>query len=729
MSFTLLTVCLSPLRSTLLAIILAIPASAAPIFQRDLQGQAVRILLYGMTTTGKPRAWSNPHDESKHYWIGDNLGQIRLTYADGTEQIYPLILGESIWWGDLFRDYPNPFPTDAVLRHALADALRLSPAAPVADGRYLAVIEPKSAPLRRLSLEANPAKQGNPVIDQIELQRESVPLATQPRLSGQPVPLLPAGSDRTEADRHLDELRTALYSSELNYQGHVPAVTPAGYRGPTVTFKGAISAEILTNVFSANLADIAAKIEPDGTFHTSTKGATSWGSYNGFGTFRPNDGKYFHQAFARDLGRELQELTELGYLDEARRCAAFCFRVSRIWGDEPHHWGQVINRAGKGGSYENDGHGLISVYIYKLWQRLPDRDVWLRQNWTDVKAAGDWIDWQFTHPELSGATDVLRTTGEAAGGPRSSGNSIYADAVCRNALLGFAVMADSIGDHGTANRWRARAAKMTEGMTHHYLVKDPAYGSVWTEVQAGWCYQSTPLGPLILNADTQGFVPEDSLSLWREASLHAYHRVTAHYQPFGFYGAAMGYGQGFVTESALLLDQMRDATKMVDWTAREIWDPRFGTFITPEGCEIDPTGTYWYRIGDLGNGVQEGEIQKVLRLIIGVDDADSAHPRLCPRLPLNWTEIRIDHYPMLVAGTLARVSYHLKRSAVGMTFEVSADRDIGKIPIRLGPVSLSELGDRPAELSGDSQWVRFDLPVGTIPQSVALSERDMNDTR
>ena len=52
----------------------------------------------------------------------------------------------------------------------------------------------------------------------------------------------------------------------------------------------------------------------------------------------------------------------------------------------------------------------------------------------------------------------------------------------------------------------------------------------------------------------------------------------------------MGYGQRFVTQSALLLDRMHDATQMLDWTAKEIYDPRIGSFIVPEAVQIDPTG-------------------------------------------------------------------------------------------------------------------------------------------
>jgi hypothetical protein len=57
------------------------------------------------------------------------------------------------------------------------------------------------------------------------------------------------------------------------------------------------------------------------------------------------------------------------------------------------------------------------MFIYKHWLRVPDRDAWLHAHWADVKAAGDWIPWQFDHAQITGAADgVLYTTGESAGG-------------------------------------------------------------------------------------------------------------------------------------------------------------------------------------------------------------------------------------------------------------------------------------------------------------------------
>ncbi len=101
---------------------------------------------------------------------------------------------------------------------------------------------------------------------------------------------------------------------------------------------------------------------------------------------------------------------------------------------------------------------------------------------------------------------------------------------------------------------------------------------------------------------------------------------------------------------------------MMNWTARQIYDPRFGSYIVPEGCQIDPTGKFWYRMGDLGNGVQEAEIVKALRIMIGVDDTRPDRLRFFPRMPYGWSKIVVEKYPILFehSGKMETAFIHYK---------------------------------------------------------------------
>ncbi|HXC36166.1 MAG TPA: hypothetical protein VNV43_09850 [Candidatus Acidoferrales bacterium] len=729
--------------------------------QVDVGSVVKRIFILGMTEKANLFCWASPMDHSVRFFIGDRLAEIRLNYADGTTDVFPLVLGEGVWWGKPFFNFPAPFPTDARLRKALASALRLYPPAPVPDGNYVAVIEPKQIPLRSITFANTTDKQGTLVVSGVTVESADTNAFVEgAELSPGPIPpafrkfieeksLRPSGKDERQSQRRLNALRLALYTSDANFHRDVAQDIPVNYRGPIVTLKGDVYADILQNAFYTNVQDMSDKVDRAGMYHTSTLGAPSWGGYNGFGTFRKNCGTYYGTSWCRDMGRSLQELTELGYTNAAARCADYCLRMAKLWEQDPSlkiqgtvmppHWGRVANKPAVDACFENDGHGLITMFLFTLWQRLPDRDQWLRARWPDVKASGDWILWEFAHPKISGAAHgVLYTTSECSTG---KGYSVYADAICMDALDALAQMADSIGQTDCAAEWCERAQEMQKAISTQYVAASQKYGRQWTLRYAGWPNSSTVLGPLIFLADYQGFAPQDDNPAWRPLNEASYQRLIDTFQPFGFYGQAMGYGQGFVSQAALLLDRMHDATRILDWTAKEIYDPQFGSFIVPEGVQIDLTGRYWYHTGDLGNGVQEAENVKSLRLVIGVDDTHPDRIQFYPRMPYDWNEIAVDRYPVLIEQSgkmeLTRMNYLLVRSGRKMKLNIASDDDLGPVVMRLGPfekppkpsnVIVNDI--RPAnatvKYSGDSWWAEFTMPVGPVSsrqgQRVALPQ-------
>lgn len=732
-------------------------APAGGALEVNVGAEAKKIFLLGMTETQRPQAWSAATSYKSRYFLGDNLGAIRLHYADGSTQDFPLILGESVWWGLPFYQTREPFPADATLRRAFEQALHLYPAGSADDGNYVAVIVPKASPLGSIEIMGSPAKSGSVAISGITV--ESAPGTSIPGSTAIPPgdfsaqfsqfmqqkSLRTGGVTENGSGPQLDDLKRALYTTDAELKHPIPAQVPKDYSGPQVTFKGTPYVSALQNAFYANVQDMLDKVDADGTYHTSTLGALSWAgvpsSAGGeFGTYRSGVGLYYKDAWSRDLGRSLQELTELGFLNKATAAADFALLSSRSWTENPTltyhgsplpaHWSRVINRPDFAAPLENDGHGLISLFIYKLWQRTPHHDAWLRAHWTDVKAAGDWIPWQFDHPQISGAANgVLYTTGESAAG---KGHSVYPDAVCMEALFGLAKMADSIGETQSGTLWRDTAEKMRKAISSQYIVDDPKYGPVWTLQNAGWPNQSTVLGPLIFTADYYGLEPGQLYPAWRQADTAAYQRLIDTYKPFGFYGWAMGYGQGFVTQSALLLDRMKDASQMLNWTAREVYDVHIHSFVVPEGAQVDPTGRFIYRTGDQGNGVQEAEIVKAFRILIGVDDNQPQSLKIVPRLPYGWTEMAVSKYPALVERQgktqMALLHYDLHRVAGRMDLNISADRDLGPVAMRLGPFeNKPEASDvvvngnypiQPSmEQSGDSWWVSFTAPVGPASSS------------
>ena len=128
----------------------------------------------------------------------------------------------------------------------------------------------------------------------------------------------------------------------------------------------------------------------------------------------------------------------------------------------------------------------------------------------------------------------------------------------------------------------------------------------------------------------------------------AYQRLIDTYRPFGFYGWAMGYGQGFVTQAALLLDRMKDVTPMLHWTARETHDAEIHSFVVPEGVRSRPTAVTFSAPAIRATACRKPRSSKLFRLLIGVDDNHPERLRIMPRLPYSWTEIAVSRYPALV---------------------------------------------------------------------------------
>jgi hypothetical protein len=211
--------------------------------------KAKRILFFGMVHSGNPRAWADPNNRSVRYFIGDELGKIHLNYADGSYEAYPLILGESIWFGQLFFLNPNPFPSDPELRRSLAASLRLYPPAPVPGGKYVASIVPRPVPIRSITVEDSPSKKGAPVISGITLELEdgySIPGSMSlPFRGASPefaqvvgtTALSPLEMDAQPLTQpRLEALRRALYTSDEQFQGSVAQHIPAYFTGPKVSF-------------------------------------------------------------------------------------------------------------------------------------------------------------------------------------------------------------------------------------------------------------------------------------------------------------------------------------------------------------------------------------------------------------------------------------------------------------------------------------------------------------
>jgi hypothetical protein len=730
---------------------------------------ADRIYICGLVNSfdqGCP-CWGPANAVDQRLFLGDDIGSMVLRYADGAEDVVPLRLGYTAWWWDpiVGQGAREPFASDPRGKKLLDAALHLAPTGGAQAAAYLLPLRPRPGrALRSIILRDNPAKAGYPYVSAITI--ESAQATGLPALPyDRPSPEQSAWMERNaidaaspwppQAEAALQALRAYLYTGPADFHKGHPLQVPAHYRGPVARFEGNPYADALTNEWYWNIHDMDLKVDsgdgvpgpnwywPDvpaelrrqsepGTFHTSTLGAPSWGSYTGFGTFRKGYNAYTEHAWSRDYGRVMQELVELGFLPDSALSAQWAFRWARWFPEHvklpdgspaPAHWCRVVNHpewfTGETAAYgnaENDGQGLMGLWAYKHWLHAPDPSGWARDNFADIARVPEHVIWQMDNPKLSGFDRVLLTNSECSAGV---GRGHYADVFCWHMMMGCAEIAESIGRAAEAACWRTYAGRLLDGINAVYLDRTPEGRPIWTLRNVGWPHQMAAMAAIMACADRLGFDLADELPQWAEADRQAYRRAITQ-QCFPPYSAApaMGYGQCFLTECALMTDNMADATRCVENLARYAYSPLYASYITPEGCEVDVERGYWHRTGDLGNAVQQGESVKVMRLVLGVDDVRPADTRFMPRLPMRWTGMSVADYPVLtLEGTRRlhrKLEYRLERSAGGYRLRWSADGALHRLSVRLGPFSREPFATATVNgkglagevvRSGDSWWL------------------------
>lgn len=278
----------------------------------------------------------------------------------------------------------------------------------------------------------------------------------------------------------------------------------------------------------------------------------------------------------------------------------------------------------------------------------------------------------------------------------------YATYTCMVALRCSAQIADALGEAELASRWRVYADRLQAGMIRLLKVGD----------HNNFCWRASPYSVLPSLQDSlvqawfsiylDGYDP----ARW-DATMTAITRNTLRRQLSQRYGhapvLAMGYGQGWLTHAALMLDEMDEAGKLLWNLAKYSYDknmdyadPQRGIdwrrwlWIIPEGTCILPSGM-WYRIGDLSNGANQGPAMHALEACAGVDDTNPQHVRLLPRAPEPLKGIEVDNFPVLVPAVnglqVARLRYSWRK---GESFTMSSDKPIPLLSVRLGPFASEE---------------------------------------
>lgn len=341
---------------------------------------------------------------------------------------------------------------------------------------------------------------------------------------------------------------------------------------------------------------------------------------------------------------------------------------------------------------ENDGHGAMMLFIYRLFHSGVVDVAWLKDQRKAIMDAAEWICWQMEHPEQSLFDRVLYSESEAST-QEFGGHDLFSNAQCWYGLRAYARLAEGMGEPQLAMRWGKLAQRLGDGILGFFTTQHPRFGRIFTDSTYDcWTWESKALAPLLLAPDLVGY---DLASI--DEPLYAIARNTfdALWEVYPSYGQGrqMGYGQGYITQGAILTDRFEHMRGFLEMASAYCYHHTDHNYIVPEGVIMYPDGRFWFRNCDLGNSVQQAEIVKSVRLILGVDDLDlSAGLRLIPRLPSGWTSLSASRYPasILVDGQRQRVMLDVRyeRLEDGYRLQLKADREIPQLSVRMGPFEL-----------------------------------------
>lgn len=681
--------------------------------------------------TGWWRDYEVQQDGSDRQFVGDTAGTFTVEYTDGTRDEVPLMFGLNLWWfnhwdnPDLGGPFLEPFADNQQARTALDASLQMLDVMPQEGGHYLWAYRPRPKPISKITISDNSQKQGYPYIAAITVEEGNSP-ALNPELRTWITQhaLTPDGIAAQTYLPAIEGVQRFLYSFADDWQAGRIQVSPpptttvsAGKdQVPVIRATGTLTADVLSNIWYYTVKDMLTKVDPNGFLRASTPDAPNWSGYQGIGTWRNALGPYANQSWSRDAGRVLLEMIRMGLLERAD--AGIRYADSHLYDLPqkgvkrdgvllPPHWTTIINdpllldndKRGDG-NQENDGHGLILLAHYTYWEASGRDKAWLHDRWGPIRDATDWFVWQLDNPAISRAKgDVLYTESEASA---DGGYDTYSNSIALACLEAGVTMAEAEGDTAAAQRWRNAAQRLHAGMLARLTVNDPQFGRCWVAVGWTWAYADESLGPLLIAADS-GVMDSE----FHTITQNTYRRQIA--QPNGFAAPrVMGYGQSFITQAALLLDDQTGIDATLTNLAKFTYFAGKDPYIVPEGVALHPSGKYWYRTNDLGNAAHEAEAIKALALVAGID---APGKRVVPHLPDGWQELTVENWPL---GSGARLSYTLHRDGNALLMDGMVSDPSVKLKVRLGPfpagsqaqiqLNGTQVPALQTEESGGSRW-------------------------
>ncbi len=728
---------------------------------------------YHSTDTGCP-AWGTS-DPSDIRFIGDHLGDLIITYANGTTDTVPLVLGYTLWLHSTWMENPAPFfgeGKDEDLSACLFECLCLYGAWDRREKWVLRVVlrdeavtaievvsNPDKNPARPVlsvytvpwgTVEDQPLKKGSPVFTEAYItDGETLPIL------GEDAPAFfashtvdPAALHIEQVMAHLDGVCHALHTFGADYEAAPAFTIPDDFHPWRVTFGGSPLAEIATGALYHNMRNLCERTDEGGFIHTSYKDAPSW-RYDGFGPYVARANSYYDAYYARDCARAILTLNAFGEtgkaLDSCRLGNEFMMAYPRdgvtlggisvpghfsVMCNKPYIYSELLihhgwptqytpeqfgDECGNLGNQETDGHGLMMMANYTAWCADGRNADYVHENWYSIRECVKWILWCFDHPELSFVkNDLLYGETEAA----MNDYTLYANIPCYLGLLGYIEMARTAGYAEDAALWQTYAQRLQGGIDRG-LTK----GDGWLLEKCGFSHDPV----VTMLADIYGYDTADMPTEWVARSRAVYPADLAKTVDFGWYGVrgGIGYDHSMMTQNALLLDQTADADELVNSLCRICYAPRLPEpYLVPEGMAIDAAKGIFRRQGDLGNLVQLAEAMKCYHMVVGISSLWGNTAKILPRLPKGWS-VSVKNYSLVnTAATVDMETAYPVDNTQSMTLRVRGNCPAETLRVRFGPfptdtqtVAVTLNGQAytlPTEICGDAGWAWLETPVKNV---------------
>lgn len=715
---------------------------------------------YHSIDDGSP-AWGTA-DNADVRFIGEKMGEIIITYKDGSEDIIPLTFGYTMWYYNIWSHSSLPFKGENAnpgLQTALKSVLHLKGAYEGED-KCVFKVKLQDKEIKSIVLEDNKQKNGNPIFDGIYLTNDNTGVLSGGKIivntsdkffDSHTIDSLDPYPDSVA--KTLDSIIDGLMTKEEEYLDIPEFYYPNNHEGSYVYFSGTPLANAATGILYTNLKSMVDRTAEDGLMHESYKDAPAW--RQSFGAYMENAGSFYNTMYTR-TARGLMSLISFGQVETAQRATSFSNRwmmyfpennLKMLGKDIPGHYTVIVNQpmiystvlAPGGwptrytkelfgddyqnlGNQETDGHGLTMMANYQLWLESGKDLKWIEDNWIYIKEAAKWITWSFENPDISFARRGLLYAESEAG---MMAYTLYCNVPCYFGMLGYAQIAEAYGKTEEAQEWKACAEALYEAITDR-LGSDK---TGWTPTTFGFRHDPVT----VMMADYYGYDTMDMDQNWLSRSRISYEKDITSVSNYDYWGAfaGVGYDHSMMTQSALIMDQMSDATKLMNNLSKLAYMPGLPEpYMIPEMVSVNIEKGIVSRQGDLGNLYQVSDAMKCYSLAIGVSAVRNNTLKLMPRLPENW-ELDIQNFEIPnAAGTVDLLVTYPKDGIQTAQVTLKETSGFEDVKVRFGPLPLetqvatAQINGAPTSCelveSGDSAWAWVSFKPTEEKQKIAL---------